>query len=309
MSKFQKAERKRAKIKVAITGPSGAGKTFSALTLATGLGKKIAVIDTENDSASLYSDRFEFDTLVISPPYTVQKYLEAISAATEEGYEVLIIDSITHAWAGEGGLLSKKEALDARGGNSFSNWAGITKEHEAFKATLLVSDIHLVCTMRSKQDYVLDMGDKGKTTPRKVGLAPIQREGMEYEFTTVFDIAMDHNASTSKDRTGLFDGHTAKITKDTGRKFQQWLNGAKVDPAPRVPAPANVTELDGTFRKASEQELRRLFGAKNSVGMPDEMLKNMLVEFGAESSRDLSSADCEELIDRVKGWQQASTTA
>jgi hypothetical protein len=309
MSKFQRAERKRAKIKVAITGPSGAGKTYSALTMATGLGQKIAVIDTENDSASLYSDRFEFDTLVISPPYTIQKYLDAIGAAQEEGYDVLIIDSITHAWAGEGGLLSKKEALDARGGNSFSNWAGITKEHEAFKANLLVSDIHLICTMRSKQDYVLDAGDKGKTTPRKVGLAPIQREGMEYEFTTVFDIAMDHNASTSKDRTGLFDGVTAKITKDTGKRLQQWLNGAKVDAPVRTPAPANVSELDGNFRKASEQELRRLFSTKNSVGMPDEMLRNMLTEFGAESSRDLSSADCEELIERVKGWQQASTTA
>lgn len=309
MSKFQRAERKRAKIKVAITGPSGAGKTFSALTMATGLGQKIAVIDTENDSASLYSDRFEFDTLVISPPYTIQKYLDAIGAAQEEGYDVLVIDSITHAWAGEGGLLSKKEALDARGGNSFSNWAGITKEHETFKANLLVSDIHLICTMRSKQDYVLDAGDKGKTAPRKVGLAPIQREGMEYEFTTVFDIAMDHNASTSKDRTGLFDGVTARITKDTGKKLQQWLNGAKAEAPARAPAPTNVAELDGNFRKASEQQLRRLFGVKNSVGMPDDTLKSMITDFGTESSRDLSAADCEDLIERVKSWEASSTTA
>ena len=307
MSKFQRAERKRAKIKVAITGPSGAGKTYSALALASGLGKRIAVIDTENDSASLYSDRFEFDTLVIDAPYTIQKYLEAMNAAQEEGYDVLIIDSITHAWAGEGGLLAKKEALDARGGNSFSNWAGITREHEQFKANLLGSDIHLICTMRSKQDYVLDMGDKGKTTPRKVGLAPIQRDGMEYEFTTVFDVSMDHDASTSKDRTGLFDGHTTKITEKTGRRFQEWLNGAKVEALPKNPNPANVAELDGNIRKATEQQLRRLFGMKNSVAMPDETLRNLLQEFGAESSRELSSSDCEELIERVKGWRAATT--
>lgn len=307
MSKFQRAERKRAKVKIAITGPSGAGKTYSALALASGLGKRIAVIDTENDSASLYSDRFEFDTLVIDAPYTIQKYLEAINAAQEEGYDVLIIDSITHAWAGEGGLLAKKEALDARGGNSFSNWAGITREHEQFKANLLGSDIHLICTMRSKQDYVLDMGDKGKTTPRKVGLAPIQRDGMEYEFTTVFDVSMDHDASTSKDRTGLFDGHTTKITSQTGRRFQEWLNGAKVEALPKKENPANVAELDGNIRKANEQQLRRLFGMKNSVAMPDETLKNLLLEFGAESSRELSASDCEELIDRVKTWRAATT--
>lgn len=231
MSKFVKAERKRVKLKIALTGPSGSGKTFSALELASGIGQRIALIDTENDSASLYSDRFQFDTLVIDPPYTIQKYVEAIKAAVDEKYDVLIIDSISHAWAGDGGLLSKKEFLDARGGNNFANWGTITKEQEQFKAQLLNADIHMICTMRSKQEYA-QVGEGGKLKVQKLGLAPIQRDGMEYEFTTVFDIAMDHTAATSKDRTGIFDGRMEKLTKETGVMLVNWLGGAKVE-APR----------------------------------------------------------------------------
>jgi hypothetical protein len=227
---FQKAARTQTALKIAITGPSGSGKTFSALLLAAGIGKKIAVVDTENGSASLYAgmekgplEGIEFDTLALEPPYTIQKYVEAIDAAEKGKYDVLLIDGISPAWAGEGGLLSKKEALDQRGGNSYTNWAGITKEHEQFKARLLNADIHLICTMRSKQDYILEMNEKGKSAPKKVGLNPIQRDGMEYEFTTVFDLAMDHNAIATKDRTSLFDGQVFKPTKTTGKKIMDWL--------------------------------------------------------------------------------------
>lgn len=237
MAAFKRAERRQTKLKIALTGPSGAGKTFSALTLATGIGKRVAVADTENGSASLYADRFQFDTLEIRPPYTIAKYIEAIRSAQAEGYDVLIIDSISQAWAGEGGLLAKKEALDARGGNSYVNWAKITPEQEQFKSVLLNAGLHLICTMRSKQDYVLEVNEKGKQAPRKVGLAPIQRDGMEYEFTTVFDIAMDHHAQASKDRTSLFDGQLLKLTADTGKQFMAWLLEGK-----DVPAPAPMAE-------------------------------------------------------------------
>lgn len=242
MSKFVKAERKRVKIKIAITGPSGSGKTYSALELASGIGQRIALIDTENDSASLYSDRFTFDTLCIDPPYTIQKYVEAIKAAEAEKYDVVVIDSISHAWAGEGGLLAKKEALDSRGGtqNQYTNWGSITKEHEAFKATLLNADIHMICTMRSKQDYQ-QIEENGRKKIQKVGMAPIQRDGMEYEFTTVFDVAMDHAAVPSKDRTGLFDGFIAKLTKETGERLIAWLGGATAEPRKAAePEPENI---------------------------------------------------------------------
>ncbi|MHB8053657.1 MAG: AAA family ATPase [Candidatus Aminicenantales bacterium] len=234
MSTFTKAERKQAKLRILITGPSGAGKTFSALLIASGIGKRIAVADSENRSASICADRTEgplaglaFDIMDIEPPYTVDKFTAAIDAAIAAKYDVLLLDSISHEWAGEGGLLSKKEALDQRGGNSYTNWAGISKEHEIFKARLINADIHLICTARSKQDYVLEMNDKGKQAPKKVGLAPIQREGMEYEFTTVFDLAMDHNAVASKDRTSLFDGQIFKPSIETGKKIMAWLMGGK----------------------------------------------------------------------------------
>lgn len=236
---FKKAERRRAKLKIALTGPSGSGKTYSALLLAKGLtaGKKIAFIDTENESASLYADTKgmpEYDVLVITQPYTIKKYQDAIKAAVDAEYGALVIDSITHAWAGEGGLLSKKEVLDSRGGNSYTNWASITKDHEAFKASLLNADIHLICTMRSKQDYALVENDKGKIAPKKLGMAPIQREGMEYEFTTVLDMDMSHHAEASKDRTGLFDGQIFKPTEETGKALAKWLEGGKEEKKPEL---------------------------------------------------------------------------
>ncbi len=254
---FKKAERTQAWLKIALTGPSGSGKTFSGLIIAAGIGKKIAVVDTENGSASLYADMDKgplagiiFDALELTPPYTIAKYVEAIEAAEKAGYDVLIIDSISHAWAGEGGLLDKKTALDARGGNSYTNWATITPEQERFKARILQADMHIICTMRSKQDYVLELNDKGKQAPKKVGLAPIQRDGMEYEFTTVLDIAMDHNAVASKDRTGLFDGQVFKPTKETGAKIMKWLRAAK----PQAPKPAPAPPQAGSAATAQPAE-------------------------------------------------------
>lgn len=235
--KIKKAERRAVKIKLAITGPSGAGKTMSSLLLARGLiddGGKILVIDTEDGSSNLYADHdltagIDYDVLEIEAPYLIDKYIQAISLGEKEGYDLIIVDSITHAWAGEGGLLEKKSSLDSRGGNSYTNWSSITKEQEKFKAKLVHCNTHLIVTMRSKQDYITEANDKGKMAPKKVGLAPIQREGMEYEFTTVFDIGMDHQFTVSKDRTGLFEGKIEKITEKTGKIINEWLSAGKSD--------------------------------------------------------------------------------
>ena len=223
---FKRATKSMAKAKLAVTGPSGSGKTLSSLYLAKGLGGVVGVIDSENNSASLYEDRFpswEYFTLPINPPYTVQKYLKAMEIAISEGIEVLVIDSLTHVWAAEGGLLQQKEALDSRGRNSYTNWGTITKLYEELKSKILHSPIDIICTLRSKQEYVLEENQKGKQAPKKVGLAPIMRDGMEYEFTTVFDIGMDHQFMVSKDRTGLFDGVVATITENTGKEIRDWL--------------------------------------------------------------------------------------
>jgi len=224
---FKPAERIQTNLKLAILGPSGSGKSFSALSIASGMGDKIAVVDTENGSANLYADRFKFDVLTIAPPYTIQKYVDAIKAAQSAAYDVVIFDSLSHAWMGEGGLLAKKEALDSRGGNSYTNWSSITKEHEQLKAAILNAKIHMICTMRSKQDYVLELNEKGKSVPKKVGMAPQQRDGLEFEFALVFDMGMDHHAQISKDRTSLFDGQIFKPTKETGELLMQWLKSAK----------------------------------------------------------------------------------
>lgn len=241
---FQKATRRKAKLKLTITGPSGAGKTLSSLLLAKGIVEvlrtegrepKIALLDTENESASLYADQVveldaaaikipDFDTMSMVPPYTTQKYIAAINLAVSKGYDILIIDSGTHQWAGEGGILSRKEAMDTKpGSNSYTNWAKMTPEQEQFKSAILNAQIHLIMTLRSKQDYVLSKDERGKQVPQKVGMAPIQRDGMEYEFTTVFDADMTHQVTVSKDRTGLFDGKYFKITDATGKTLANWL--------------------------------------------------------------------------------------
>lgn len=243
---FTKATRKQRPLKLAITGPSGSGKTWAALTLSTGLGKKVAVIDTENGSASLYSDRFNFDVLDIKPPFDVKKFVEAIYVAEEQGYEVIVIDSFTHVWKGSGGLLEKKDALDSRGGNSFANWAGITKEQENLNSVILHSTCSVIVTMRSKQEYVLELNEKGKASPKKVGLAPEQREGTEFNYDIVFDLGMDHQFLVSKDRTGLFDGRIEKISKKHAEELLAWQAGAEKT--------LTKTQADQIFKMIKERE-------------------------------------------------------
>jgi len=238
---FKKATRKQAKIKLAVTGASGSGKTYSALRLAKGLadGKKVAVIDTENGSASLYSDRFDFDTLDLSPPFTHDKFIGAINAAEGAGYEVLVIDSASHIWEG---ILEYKSKLDGRGGNSYTNWADAGNKFKGILDAVLQSKLHVICCLRSKMDHVIDKDSSGRTTIKKVGMAPIMRDGIEYEFTTVLDVDMSHQASASKDRTGMFTDKIFQVTEDTGKMISQWLSTASA-PEPEAPKPA-ATPLD-----------------------------------------------------------------
>lgn len=287
---FQKAERRQAKLKIAITGPSGSGKTFSALRMAKGIGGNIAFIDTENGSASLYADTFDFSVVNLRPPFTTEKYMEAIRGAEKAGFHTLIIDSLTHAWAAEGGLLEQKEALDSRGkGNSYTNWASITKKHEAFKSAILQAQIHIITTMRSKQDYIL--GDRdGKQVPKKVGMAPIQRDGIEYEFTTVFDIAMDHQAEASKDRTGLFVDKIFQITEETGEAFQKWLSSAK-DQMP------------------SEAQIKRMFAIAKDANWPNEKIKDYIkTRYSKESTKDLTFIEYSRLCEEMQRSPVVVTT-
>jgi len=225
---FRKATREKVFLKLAVTGPSGSGKTYSSLRLARGLvgpTGKIALIDTENRSASLYADRFDFDTLDIAPPFDNDKFIEGVTAAVEAGYGAIIIDSASHFWEG---ILDYKDKLDQRGGNSYTNWKIAGDKFGGIVKAVLQSPTHVICCMRSKMDYVQEKDERGKTQVKKVGLAPIMRDGIEYEFTTVFDVALNHQAAVSKDRSGLFVDKIFQITEDTGAQLEQWrLAGAE----------------------------------------------------------------------------------
>jgi hypothetical protein len=228
---IRKAQRKKAKLRLGIAAPSGAGKTYSALLLAFGLGGKVGVIDTEHGSADLYADLGDFDVIEITAPYTVPKYLQAIQKFEAAGYATIVIDSLTHAWAGDGGLLDKQGKIaDSGKANGFAAWRTITPEHNSLVEAMLNSPCHIIATMRSKQEYVLETNDRGKQTPKKVGLAPVQRDGMEYEMTVMLDIDMQHIASASKDRTSLFDGRFFKVGRETGAELLQWLEHGEERP-------------------------------------------------------------------------------
>jgi hypothetical protein len=234
---FVKAERRRAKARVALTGTSGSGKTASALLLAKGLGGKIAVIDTENESAALYSGKthlgeFEFDTQPLFPPYTPERYIAMIHEAENAGYDVLIIDSGSHEWVGAGGLL---EVHDSMPGNGWTNWAKITPRHESFTNAILNSKCHIIMTMRSKTEYAQTDKD-GRKTIEKLGLAPQQREGADYLLTICLDITSGtHVASASKDRTGLWNNRYEVITEAHGKELLQWLEQGIDAPVPTPP--------------------------------------------------------------------------
>lgn len=241
---IRKATRKKAKLRLGIAAPSGAGKTYSSLLLAFGLGGKVGLIDTEHGSGDLYAHLGEYDVITLGAPFTAKSYLEAIKAFEDAQYDVIIIDSLSHAWAGEGGLLDKQGKAAERTKNSYTAWREVTPDHNALVNAMLQSPCHIIATMRSKVDYVLEMNDKGKQTPKKVGMAPVQREGMDYEFTVMLDIDKDHVATSSKDRTGLFDGEYFTITKQTGEKLLNWLNSGVDEIAELEKALESVEEKD-----------------------------------------------------------------
>lgn len=228
---FRKAERKQAKARIALAGPSGAGKTYTSLLIARGLvGKSgaIAFIDTENGSGELYSHITDYDILRITAPFMPEKYTDAIRAAEDAGYDAIIIDSLSHGWAGDGGCLDiQGKIADSGKGNSYTAWRSVTPKHNALVEAMLQSKCHIIATMRSKTEYIQQTGNTGKTEIKKVGLAPVQRDGIEYEFTIVFDLSIDHNATISKDRSSLFDGRIFKPSAATGAEIRAWLmNGA-----------------------------------------------------------------------------------
>lgn len=241
MPLFQKAERFKSKLRLGLTSPAGGGKTHSSLLIAKGLGGRIAVVDTENGSARKEVGKNgvpEFDVLVLEAPFTPDKYISAIKEAEKEGYDIIIIDSLSPAWAGSGGLLERADIItkSSASKNSYMAWREVTPLHNKLIDAILQSKCHVIVTMRSKVEYVVETNDKGKSAPRKVGLAPIQREGMDYEMDIVLDIDQNqHLATASKDRTSIFEGTPFKPSVETGEKLKEWLGtGVEAPPPPIV---------------------------------------------------------------------------
>lgn len=220
---FKKAERKNAKLRLAIAGPTGSGKTFTALLLAKGIGGRIAVADTENSSAELYDDLVEFDHANIQPPYTPEKFISVIKAAEEAGFDTLILDSITHEWSGVGGCLEMVDKLSSTTfkGNSWGAWSQVTPQHRKFIDAMLQSSINIIVTMRSKMETI-QTNDNGKKRVEKVGMKAEQRDGIEYEFSTVLDLTHDNIAVATKDRSRLFL-EPRQLNESDGVLLKQWL--------------------------------------------------------------------------------------
>lgn len=224
---LRQSSKKQAKIKLAIQGCAGSGKTFSSLLLAKGLSNdwsKIAVIDSENNSADLYSHLGNYNVLSLQGDFSPENYMEALEICERAGMEVIIIDSMSQCWDY---LLECHSNMQ---GNSFTNWGKITPRQNALVQKILQSNSHIISTLRTKQDYVLNEKN-GKLVPEKVGLKAVMRDGIDYEFTIVFDVDMKHNAIASKDRTGLFMGKPEFIINSTtGANILKWCNdGINVD--------------------------------------------------------------------------------
>ena len=227
--KIEKAQRKKLKSRILLQGVSGSGKTYSALVLARSLGKKIIVIDTEDNSACLYENLCDFDVINMQPPYSPNNLVMAISQCESEGYDVIVVDSLTAFWAMTGGALEMvNKTANTQGKNSYTAWGDITPLQNKMIDKILHCKSHIICTARVKTDYVMEdyVSASGKTCQRpvKVGLKTIQREGLEYEFTIVFDVDRHHIATVDKTRADIFDGFSETITDEVGKKLLNWLD-------------------------------------------------------------------------------------
>ena len=251
---IRKAKRSATKLRILLTSPSGGGKTYGALLLAKGLGGKTVVIDTEEGSSDLYDELHAFDVIDLKPPFTPERYVEAITAAEAAGYEVIVIDSVTHCWSGKGGCLELVDDIAKAQfrGNTWSAFSVITPRWRAFVDAILRSSAHVICTGRSKTETA-QVEDHGRKKVTKLGMKLEARDGLEYEFTTVLDLVHDgHYATVSKDRTGIFGGDPKPITAETGKRLAEWLAGAEpVKVEPPAVVRVDVEQIRGYIRQAA----------------------------------------------------------
>jgi len=250
MSGFKKATKAAAKLRLGLIGPAGSGKTMTALRIAAGLGGPVAVIDTERGSASLYAGErgLDFDVIELDT-YGVERFIDAIKAAADGGYATLVIDSLSHAWSGKGGILEFVDNAGKRnqGGGNFGAWRDATPRHNSLVDAILGAPLHIICTLRSKVEYVVE-NVGGRNQVRKVGLQPVQRDGLEYEFTVVGDVTQDHDLVVTKTRAAfLKDAVIREAGEDLGRQLAAWLSDGTTPARPSVNVRPATAPTEGSL--------------------------------------------------------------
>lgn len=317
MGLFNKAVKQESKLRMAITGPSGSGKTYTALAIASALanGKPIAVVDTEHGSASKYADLWGFDVANMHAPFHPDKFVAALREAEAAGYAVIILDSISHAWAGTGGVLDivDEAAKRSKSGNTYMAWKEGTPVQNKLIDAIVQSGIHVIATMRSKTEYVLADTGNGKQAPRKVGMAPVQRDQFEYEFDVVLDMDIDNNAIVSKTRCPALTGRVfAKPGADVAGILAGWLHGAATQPTAYVDDAPPLDE-NGPFDDVAEAmvddaTLKRLHALGTAVygsewdGKRHELIEK-ITQGRTHSSKDLTLAEARRMCAGIEAKQ------
>lgn len=291
MAGFRKATKAEAKLRLAVFGPSGAGKTYTSLRIASGLGGQIGVLDSERGSASKYADRFDF--MVCEPQRkTIDAYCGVIKDAADAGLDILVIDSLSHAWQE---LLEEIDQLAKAKyrGNTWSAWSDGTPKQRKLVDAILTYPGHVIATMRSKTEWAQEKDDRnGKTKPVRVGLAPEQGKGIEYEFDMLMELSVDHIANVIKDRTGRYqDVVIEKPGEDLGRELAAWLaEGVPMVRAEQPPAsPDEAAVVYGDWLNASAKK----------IGMPPDELDEHLYKWACQDGiQDVDSDDMTETFMR-----------
>jgi hypothetical protein len=305
MSGFKKATKAAAKLRLGLIGPAGSGKTYTALRIAHGLGGRIAVVDTERGSASLYAGErgIDFDVIELDT-YEVERFIDAIKDAAAGGYSTIIIDSLSHAWAGKGGILEFVDKAGKRntGGGNFGAWRDATPRHNALVDAILGAPLHVICTLRSKVEYVVE-NVGGRNQVRKVGLQPVQRDGLEYEFTVVGDVTQEHDLLVTKTRAAfLKDAVIREAGEELGQQLSAWLADGEVAPPP-APTPSVAREpraadaekplvdviRDSIATATSDRTLRRIVKRLDELVAEDQVTADQWSELTDAANARLAS--------------------